>query len=212
MARALAVGPECAILLGSMVLFSTSPTPLEVVLGLLFGEWESGILPTGHRKMPVAYGGATPIRPSQLLDVKCVPCFSSKVPLAHRRPHRPGLCADPRGPPPISEESRCRMFCRATARPEELRQERTTDAHQQETSIYGRCWCRGRTTFWDRLAKIVICGAGGRNSRREEGKNAKKRAVVAVAGKLAVLLHRLWVSGEVYEPLRNSQKVMNAAA
>jgi transposase len=33
------------------------------------------------------------------------------------------------------------------------------------------------------------------------GKNAKKRAVVAVARKLAVLLHRLWVSGEVYEPL-----------
>jgi transposase len=37
------------------------------------------------------------------------------------------------------------------------------------------------------------------------GKNAKKRATVAVARKLAVLLHRLWVSGEVYEPLRNSQ-------
>ncbi len=34
------------------------------------------------------------------------------------------------------------------------------------------------------------------------GKNAKKRARVAVARKLAVLLHHLWVSGEVYEPLR----------
>jgi transposase len=34
------------------------------------------------------------------------------------------------------------------------------------------------------------------------GKNAKKRAVVAVARKLAVLLHKLWVSGAVYEPLR----------
>lgn len=33
------------------------------------------------------------------------------------------------------------------------------------------------------------------------GKAAKKRAVVAVARKLAVLLHRLWVTGEVYEPL-----------
>jgi transposase len=44
------------------------------------------------------------------------------------------------------------------------------------------------------------------------GKNAKKRAVVAVARKLAVLLHRLWVSGEVYEPLRNSQKAMSTAA
>ena len=44
------------------------------------------------------------------------------------------------------------------------------------------------------------------------GKNAKKRAVVAVARKLAVLLHRLWVSGEVYEPLRNSRKAMSTAA
>jgi transposase len=38
------------------------------------------------------------------------------------------------------------------------------------------------------------------------GKNAKKRAVVAVARKLAVLLHRLWVTGEVYEPLRNTAR------
>jgi hypothetical protein len=38
------------------------------------------------------------------------------------------------------------------------------------------------------------------------GKNAKKRAVIAVARKLAVLLHRLWVSGEVYEPLRNTKQ------
>lgn len=32
------------------------------------------------------------------------------------------------------------------------------------------------------------------------GKNAKKRAVVAVARKLAVLLHRLWVTGANYDP------------
>jgi transposase len=43
------------------------------------------------------------------------------------------------------------------------------------------------------------------------GKNAKKRAVVAVARKLAVLLHRLWVTGEVYEPLRNSPEKPAAA-
>ena len=36
------------------------------------------------------------------------------------------------------------------------------------------------------------------------GKNARKRAIVAVSRKLAVLLHRLRVTGEVYEPLRNS--------
>ena len=38
------------------------------------------------------------------------------------------------------------------------------------------------------------------------GKNGKKRAVVAVARKLAVLLHHLWVTGEVYEPLKNTEK------
>jgi transposase len=36
------------------------------------------------------------------------------------------------------------------------------------------------------------------------GKAAKKKAVVAVARKLAVLLHRLWVTGEVYDPLRGA--------
>ena len=37
------------------------------------------------------------------------------------------------------------------------------------------------------------------------GKNGKKRAVVAVARKLAVLLHRLWQTGEIYNPLYNNQ-------
>jgi transposase len=37
-------------------------------------------------------------------------------------------------------------------------------------------------------------------------KNSKKRAAVAVARKLSVLLHSLWVSGEVYEPLRNTHR------
>lgn len=35
------------------------------------------------------------------------------------------------------------------------------------------------------------------------GKRAKLRALVGMAGKLAVLLHRLWVTGEVYDPLHN---------
>ena len=35
---------------------------------------------------------------------------------------------------------------------------------------------------------------------------AKKKAVIAVARKLAVLLHRLWVTGEAYEPLRNANR------
>ena len=38
------------------------------------------------------------------------------------------------------------------------------------------------------------------------GKNSKKRAAVAVARKLCVLLHRLWVTAEVYEPLYNTHR------
>jgi transposase len=38
------------------------------------------------------------------------------------------------------------------------------------------------------------------------GKNAKKRAVVAVARKLAVMLHRLWVSQRQYNPDHNRQR------
>ncbi|MBM3136313.1 MAG: IS110 family transposase [Chloroflexi bacterium] len=44
------------------------------------------------------------------------------------------------------------------------------------------------------------------------GKNAKRKAVVAVARKLAVLLHRLWVSGEVYEPLYSRRTPRAVAA
>jgi transposase len=38
------------------------------------------------------------------------------------------------------------------------------------------------------------------------GKNSKKRAAVAVARKLSVLLHSLWVSGELYDPLYSTHR------
>jgi transposase len=45
------------------------------------------------------------------------------------------------------------------------------------------------------------------------GKSGKKRAIIAVARKLAVLLHHLWTIGEAYEPLHNrNQSAMPAAA
>ena len=44
------------------------------------------------------------------------------------------------------------------------------------------------------------------------GKNAKKRAAVAVARKLSVLLHSLWVTGEVYESLYNANRFEAKAA
>src|SRR3974390_3364187 len=43
------------------------------------------------------------------------------------------------------------------------------------------------------------------------GRNGKKRAIVATARKLAVLLHHLWVSAEVYDPLHDSRGMAVAA-
>ena len=44
------------------------------------------------------------------------------------------------------------------------------------------------------------------------GRSGKKRAIIATARKLAVLLHHLWVSGDVYEPLHNSKSSAVATA
>jgi transposase len=44
------------------------------------------------------------------------------------------------------------------------------------------------------------------------GKRAKRRATVAVARKLAVLLHHLWLCGEEYDPLHNSRNAATVAA
>ena len=47
----------------------------------------------------------------------------------------------------------------------------------------------------------------GEKIAQRGGKNAKKRAVVAVARKLSVLLlHRLWVTAKVYEALYNANR------
>lgn len=52
----------------------------------------------------------------------------------------------------------------------------------------------------------------GKKLEGRGGRHAKQRAVVAVARRLAVLLHRLWVSEALYEPLRQSTAVLAAAA
>jgi transposase len=43
------------------------------------------------------------------------------------------------------------------------------------------------------------------------GKNAKRRAIIAVARKLSVLLHKLWMSGAVYDPLYNAAAALKSA-
>jgi transposase len=54
-----------------------------------------------------------------------------------------------------------------------------------------------------RLAGTPVSAQGGSG---KGSKQRKKRAIVAVARKLAVLLHALWRTGEVYEPLRWAAK------
>jgi transposase len=73
----------------------------------------------------------------------------------------------------------------------------------------------------DRLMRRLLVGAAsyilrkgspdtdlkrwGQAIRTRGGQAAKAKARAAVARKLAVLLHRLWVTGEVYRPLRAAQ-------
>ena len=55
----------------------------------------------------------------------------------------------------------------------------------------------------------------GAGSGKESGKkknSQKKRVIVAVARRLAVLLHHLWVNGEVYDPLYGAKEKQRAEA
>jgi transposase len=55
--------------------------------------------------------------------------------------------------------------------------------------------------------------AGAKTGNGKQGsKRRKKKAAVAVARKLAVLLHKLWVTGEVYDPQYNRKAVEAAKA
>lgn len=60
------------------------------------------------------------------------------------------------------------------------------------------------------LAAMAQAEAEKKKEGRRRG--VKKRVVVAVARRLAVLLHHLWVSGEVYDPLYQGRRQRTAAA
>ena len=61
------------------------------------------------------------------------------------------------------------------------------------------------------LFSETICEVEHEQLRYVLRKNGKKRAIVAVARKLAILLHHLWISCEAYEPLHNTRKRRLAA-
>jgi hypothetical protein len=78
---------------------------------------------------------------------------------------------------------------------------RNYGSRRKGTRTYASCWCSARNHILGPFGPDSDLRRWGSGLAARGGKNAKKRAVVAVARKLAVLLHKLWVSGEVYEAL-----------
>ena len=75
---------------------------------------------------------------------------------------------------------------------------------KQVTHFSERRWFSALTKYWGLGDQIRFCAAGACVSQPRVGQNAKKRAIVAVARKLAVLLHRLWVTQQPYDPLHGA--------
>ena len=78
-----------------------------------------------------------------------------------------------------------------------------------------------RLLLEDRFPKIWVPDAGNRDLRQllwhrhrlvQMRTQVMNQLHVATARKLAVLLHHLWVSGDVYEPLHNGSRRTVAAA
>src|SRR5690348_352092 len=78
--------------------------------------------------------------------------------------------------------------------------------------ICGPCWCKEHSTSWGPFGPDCDLRRWGLKLAERGGRNGKKRAIIATARKLAVLLHHLWVSGEVYEPLHNNRTAIAVAA
>src|SRR4051794_1024944 len=121
--------------------------------------------------------------------------------------YRAHLRAHPGGPLPLRKEPLGGRLPGARARKRSVGRQGSSEAHLQG----------GRRDAKEAPGKrrplrpgSLRLGLGPETPRREDslpwGKTAKKRAVVATARKLSVLLHSLWMSGEVYEPLRNAHR------
>lgn len=82
----------------------------------------------------------------------------------------------------------------------ELRISRAGDAYLRRTLVQAAHYILGVHGPDTALRRF------GERVKSRGGRSATKRAAVAVARKLAVLLHRLWVTGEKYEPLRGVQQ------
>ena len=85
--------------------------------------------------------------------------------------------------------------------------ERAAISAKKAIPICERCLVQGAQHILGPFG--VDCGLRrwGLKLAERGGRNGKKRAIVAKARKLAVLLHHLWVSGEAYQPLHHCRQI-----
>ena len=67
------------------------------------------------------------------------------------------------------------------------------------TVICAACWCSRLNTSWPLRPRLAL-RRWGLKLASTGGKRGKKRAIVAVARKLAVMLHSMWRSGRPFQP------------
>jgi hypothetical protein len=91
------------------------------------------------------------------------------------------------------------------------RANRRCTSARKATPICARCWCRGAQHILGPFGVECDLRRWGLKLAERGGKSGKKRAIIATARKLAVLLHHLWIGGEVYEPLHNHKPNGTAA-
>ena len=89
---------------------------------------------------------------------------------------------------------------------------RSCTSAKKVTATCEACWFKGAHYILGPFGIDCDLRRWGLKMSERGGKSAKKRAVVAVARKLAVLLHKLWMSGEAYDPFRNSRPRVARAA
>jgi hypothetical protein len=85
-------------------------------------------------------------------------------------------------------------------------------SREKETPICGWVLVQGAQHILGPFGEDSDLRRWGLKLAERGGRNGKKRAIVAVARKLAILLHHLWISCEAYEPLHNKRKRRLAAA
>ena len=110
---------------------------------------------------------------------------------AHPRPARCGSAAAARREP----SSAC-----VPAKASRATRIRNGASPRPATAICAACWCSRRNTSWAASVPIRHLRRWGLKLAASGGKRGKKRAIVAVARKLAVILHSMWRSGQRFQP------------